>query len=236
MVGVVKDFRGHFNQAGLRFKLGPVRVKRRLCAAQRFDPPKELLLDGYCTPAEDQGARPWCAAYAATSFAESVKWRLNGRYTELDPGPVYRKAKEIDGEEGDGTYLDCALEALVALNVFPKSCKAKMFGNDFFGFGPGSGFDTLKWAIHRYGCCLGAFNITEEWFTPRDAVIRGEPGWSSQGGHAVLICGYDQGGCLVMNSWGRDYGRDGKVYVRRQAFDRQFMCGAVLAGAFRGME
>ena len=28
-------------------------------AAQNFEAPKELILTGYCTPADDQGDKPW---------------------------------------------------------------------------------------------------------------------------------------------------------------------------------
>ena len=112
----------------------------------------------------------------------------------------------------------------------------KTFGNDFFGLGRASGLSDVKFAVHRYGCCLAGFNITDEWFSPRKAVVSGEPGREYQGGHAVQVCGYDPWGVLVMNSWGKGYGRDGKVYVSNRAFERQFMYGAVLTKVMDGLE
>ena len=70
----------------------------------------------------------------------------------------------------------------------------------------------------------------------RRYVIKGGPGFEMQGGHAVLVCGYDEGGFLIMNSWGKSYGKDGKVYVSNRAFERQFMYGAVLTRVFDGAE
>ena len=230
------NFRKSYNPSGLKI---PGRLAGRLAlkVSALFEAPKELLLDGYCTPAEDQGSKPWCAAYAATNFAESVLWRMKGFRRDIDPAPVYRYAKTIDGDpEGDGTYLECALKGLVATNVFRRECRVRTFGNSWFGFGATDGLNETRYAVHRYGCCLAGFNITDEWFAPRDAVIRGGTGFEMQGGHAVLVCGYDEGGFLVMNSWGKAYGREGKVYVSNRAFERQFMYGAVLTRVFDGAE
>lgn len=230
------NFRSMYNPDGLKV---PVRLpaKTALRASARFEAPRELILDGYCTPVEDQGSKPWCAAYAATSFAENVLWRVNGWHKDVDPAPVYRNAKAIDGDpDGDGTYLECALKGLQAAGVFPETCRVRTFGSSWFGLGASDGVEETRYAVHRYGCCVAGFSITDEWFSPRGAVVRGGPGHSAEGGHAVLVCGYDQDGFLVMNSWGRSYGRDGKVFVSNRAFERQFMYGAVLTRVLDGIE
>ena len=233
----MKDFRKMFNPSGLRVPNRNPCTKKKLLSSYGYEAPPELLLDGYCTPAENQGAKPWCAAYAASNFAESVLWRAKGRPPIVDPAPLYAHAKTIDGDpNGDGTYLECALEALKAKSWFPRKCQVRTFGNGFFGFGSSTGFEDVKLAVHRFGCCLAGFNITSEWFAPRNAVVRGGSDYGCEGGHAVLICGYDRDGVLVMNSWGSAYGRDGKVYVSRKAFDKQFMYGAVLTGVLDGLE
>ena len=232
----MNKFEKMFNPNGL---LVPDRIPlgSALRVPKRFEAPPELILDGYCTPVEDQGSKPWCAAYSATNFAESVLWRVNGYRTDIDPGPVYWHAKSIDGDPtGDGTYLECALKGLVAGGIFKRECLVRTFGNSWYGFGDSGGADETKYAVHRYGCCLAGFNITDEWFDPKDAVVRGGPGFVTQGGHAVLVCGYDEGGFLVMNSWGKAYGREGKVYVSNRAFERQFMYGAVLTRVLDGAE
>jgi hypothetical protein len=202
-----------------------VPAKTRFRAASSFRGPKELLLDGYMTPVEDQGSMPWCAAYSASTFAEAVLWRKNGYHKDIDPGRLYRYAKTIDGDpNGDGTYLECALEALRHFGHFPGKCEVKVVQGPLFG--SMSGLNDVKYAIHKYGCCIAGFNISASWFSPRRGVVDGQG--APQGGHAVTICGYDEGGVLIQNSWGRDYGHEGRIYLPNSAFEAEFMYAAVL--------
>lgn len=221
----MNKFEKMFNPNGL---LVPERLplKSALKVPKRFEAPPELILDGYCTPVEDQGSRPWCAAYSATNFAESVLWRVNGYRTDIDPGPIYWHAKSIDGDpSGDGTYLECALRGLVARGHFGDACEVRTLRS----------IEDVKYAVHRYGCCVAGFSITPEWYSPKGAVIRGTVK-GEEGGHAVTIVGYDPDGVLILNSWGRDYARDGKVYMTNRAFNEQFIYGAVLTNVLDGLK
>ena len=186
----MNKFEKMYNPCGLRI---PSRLlkKNALSFGARTEYPGELLLDGYCTPVEDQGAKPYCAAYSASSFAESVLWRRDGYRTDIDPDPLYAHAKTIDGNPtGDGTYLECTLDALLEKKYFDRAvCKVKTFGGSLFG--AVNGLADVKNAIHRYGCCIAGFNITGEWFSPRGGVIRRTDGSSAVGGHAVTLVGYD---------------------------------------------
>ena len=47
-------------------------------ASRLFSAPRNLNLEGYCTPVENQGNLPYCAAYSASSFAENILWRKRG--------------------------------------------------------------------------------------------------------------------------------------------------------------
>jgi len=211
-------------------------AKAAFRASPRFEAPSELLLDGYCTPVEDQGTKPWCAAYSASSFAENVLWRVKGYRTEIDPEPVYRYAKTVDGDpDGDGTYLGCALRGVLAGGWLDGSvCKVKTFGSSGFGLGEGDGLNELKYAVHKYGCCVAGFQITSDWFSPRDGVVE-DAGGRVEGGHAVTVCGYDEGGVLLLNSWGREWGHDGFAYLPNSLFRKQFMYGAVLTRCLDGI-
>lgn len=218
------NFRKSYNPAGLKI---PVRLagKRALKVSARFEAPKELLLDGYCTPAEDQGSKPWCAAYAASSYAENLRWRLDGYHKDIDPAPIYAYAKSIDGSPNtDGTYLECTLKALMAGGHLPDTCIVKTF----------STLRDVKYAIHKYGVCIAGFRITSDWFNPKKGVVLG--GGEEQGGHAVTVCGYDEGGVLILNSWGADWGHDGFAYIPVKTFEEQFMYGAALSGVFQEMK
>lgn len=220
-----KDFSKMFVPGALKVP-AKLSAKGVLKAPKSFQGPKELILSGYCTPAENQGAKPWCAAYSASSYAENLKWRIRGYRSEIDPEPIYRHAKSIDGDpDGDGTYLECALDALLEKRLFDRDlCKVKTVNN----------LPDLKYAIHRYGVCVAGFDITSEWYNPRNGVIRGNKA-ASQGGHAVTVCGYDEGGVVILNSWGHEYGRNGFVYVTNKAFDDQFMYGALLTNTLSNL-
>lgn len=229
----MNKFEKMYNPLGLRI---PVRLLKKdaLAFAKRQVAPEELILDGYATPVEDQGTKPYCAAYAASNFAESVLWRRNGYPQDIDPDPLYAYAKTIDGDPtGDGTFLECTLEALLVKGFFDKdTCRVRTIGGKFFGLG--SGLEGVKLAIHRYGCCIAGFNITGEWFSPENAVVKG--GGEPQGGHAVTLVGYDRDGVIVLNSWGSSYAHDGKVYLTNKAFGEQFIYGAVLTNCMNGLE
>lgn len=218
----VNKFEKMFNPCGLRV---PQKMTKKdlMKFGSRVEHPEFLLLDGYATPVENQGDKPYCAAYSASNFAESVLWRKNGYRTEIDPVPLYKHAKKIDGDpDGDGTYLECALDALLEKGYFKRgTCEVKTMWGD-------NALTLVKNAIHRYGVCIAGFNITGEWFNPKGGVITGKTKPESLGGHAVTLVGYDRDGVIVLNSWGKDYAHNGFVYLHNQAFDKQFMYGAVL--------
>lgn len=230
-----RDFERMYNPCGLTF---PKRLAKRsaFCAVQRFIAPKEIFCDSMITPIENQGSLPWCAAYSASNFAECVLWKKRGYPPEIDPAPIYRHAKTIDGDpEGDGTLLECAMDGLLELGLFDRAtCKIKTFGGSLFGFG-NDGLNAVKFAIHRYGCCIAGFQITSDWYTPVNGVLKGGNG-STLGGHAVTICGYDDGGVMIANSWGKEWAHEGKVYMPNDIFNRQFIYGCVLTRCLDGLE
>ena len=224
-----------------RFVPGGLKVPKEIkksnlfCAAKNFQAPKELILTGYCVPVDDQGQKPWCAAYSAANYAENLLWRKRGYHTEIDPAPLYQYAKTIDGDpSGDGTYLECTLKALMKYGHFDSTiCKIKTIGGGIFG--NGSALNDVKYAIHKYGVVMAGFNITDEWYSPSKGVVRGGPGHVSQGGHAVLIVGYDPDGVIIQNSWGVRYAHEGFVYLTNKAFEEQFMYAAFLTRALDGL-
>lgn len=229
----MNKFEKMYNPLGLRVPKSFPR-KNVLKFGAKIEHPDELILSGYTTPVEDQGDKPFCAAYSASSFAESVLWRKTGKKTQVNPDPLYFHAKTIDGDPtGDGTYLECTLDALLEKKYFDRAvCKVKTFGGGLFGIP--DGLESVKNTIHRYGVCIAGFDITGEWFNPKGGVIRGD-GSKSQGGHAVTLVGYDKGGVLILNSWGKSYAKNGFVYITNKAFEEQFMYGAVLTRCLDGL-
>lgn len=219
-----------FVNGGLKI---PDKILKRetFAAAKDFSAPSILDLRGYCTPVENQGNLPYCAAYAATSFAENILWRKNHYHEEIDPLPIYKYAKSIDGDPtGAGTFLECAMEGLFKYKYFnPDVCKIKLFGGN--PFNNGNAIRDMKFAIHQYGICMAGFAITSEWYSPNSKnMVTGIKGATGQGGHAVVVCGYNDElkAFLIMNSWGTSYAEKGFVWVSYDAFLEQFIYASTM--------
>jgi len=224
-----------FNPNGL--KLPKLLSKKRMFkAGNRMVLPLNFIITGGLTKVEDQGNKPYCAAYAASTFGESVLWKRDGYPREIDPVPIYKHAKTIDGDpNGDGTLLECALDGLLQLGYFDRNvCKVKTIGGAWYGYDQKEAIFLAKMAVFRYGACVVGFNIDSSWYTPKNGVVVG--GGVSQGGHAVTLSGFDEGGLVIRNSWGSDYGHNGDIYIPNSVAEKQFIYGATLTNALNGLE
>lgn len=206
-----------------------------LKAAEGFIAPAYVDGRGFCTWTEDQGSTSQCAAYSTTSFAENILWRITHKPTQLDPAKVYNYAKQIDGDPtGDGTTLDCAILGLLNVypNLFDKGTQPKLICAAF------GSMNDIKFALHRYGCMIGGFNITTDWYRCNKDSNGWIPSNGGQfiGGHAVLVCGYNENGLQIQNSWGSSWGDCGMATLRWDDVAKQFMYGAVIKGCLKHIE
>lgn len=203
----------------------------RLSAATGFMAPKRVDLRDYCTQTEDQLDKPWCAAFAAAGWAENIMWRRNDRFDQIDPTWIYRYAKQIDGDpHGDGTTLTAVMQALLdkGNGMFDKyRCPVKVIRNNGLA---------LRYAIHKYGCVLGGFDISREWYnvSKERPFIENTAYEGGLGGHAVLICGYDREGVWLQNSWGWKWGEYGFARISWPCWNHQWIYGAVLDDCLAG--
>lgn len=198
----------------------------------KFVAPKSIDNRDYCTPTEDQGNKPMCAAYSGTSMVENILWRKNDYPENIDPEIVYKYAKSIDGyPNSDGTTLNAALQFFIDNKYFSKESQIQIIrGSNII--------ENIKYAIHKFGCVHCGFNITTEWesIDSKNTAIKADKYYPSLGGHAVLGCGYDSNGLYIQNSWGEKWGAYGFALVTWEAVKKQFIYGAVISHSLDGMK
>lgn len=173
-------------------------------------------------PASDQGQTPKCAAYAMAGCIEWYNWKFRDSKAQVDPDPIYARAKLIDGiPDASGTTLDAVIHAAVDLGLAPIDLSSLTVVS----------IQDVKRALHRHDIMLSAFQITQGW-------VNASPGgWiggdnTLLGGHAVDLIGYsdvEQPQWVgVENSWGDElYGWRGFVRMTPQQFADQFQYGIV---------
>ena len=190
----------------------------------KFVTPNTIDLRDYCLETRNQGNKPWCAAYSAAGMASNILWRKNDVPKEIEVSSLYAYAKKIDGSPSmNGTTLTAVLEALLNQNYFDdKICSVKVL----------RGTEYVRYAIHKFGCCLLGLMVTDEWYkcNRNKSTITGSNDGihSNLGGHAVLGCGYNRDGVIIQNSWGKDWGEYGFALITWDEFNREFSYGAVL--------
>lgn len=192
-------------------------------SASKFVAPRTIYCMDYFLPAKDQGKKPWCAGYAASSFLENIVWRRDDVPLNVDPTWIYQWAKQHDGRPNEGgTSLTAVLNALLAHNCFNQGqSPVKVLRT----------VEQVKYALHKYGACLLGLNITREWYgcNKNKTAIYGQSGYNPAliGGHAVVSGGYDKDGIYILNSWGGDWGSHGRALLTWDQLARQFIYGAV---------
>lgn len=195
---------------------------------------KQVEIDGIVTPLkidnrqqcsmpDNQGSTPHCAAYSICNIIEALIWKKTGKLIQLNADQVYAKAKQIDNDIGtDGTYLECAIKAAIQLGGFGRQSEDVKIG---FLYNNKSDIiiQQIKRFIHKYSFLHAGFVIDDGWYkvTNEDYIIK--RGTINYGGHALVVCGYDQTGVYIQNSWGKNYGAKGFVVLPWELVKEQLM-------------
>lgn len=207
-------------QAGyLKLKDIPLSASNTLSAPQKFVAPRKLDFRDMCIATSNQGTTPHCAGYSTAGFIEIQNWRKKHYPEQVDGDRVYKKAKEYDSYEGDGTTLDCAVKAALELGLIKG--KEKFISRSK---------SAVQFAIHEFSACIAGFLITDEWnYCHKNGRISNFKDKARDlGGHAVLICGYDPYGPFIQNSWGTSWGLHGFCHLSWKQFKKQFMSGVCI--------
>lgn len=201
-----------------------------LGATPNFIAPNVIDNRDLCTITEDQGQTSKCAAYTASQYAENIRWRLDGYPTPIDMNQIYDYAKTIDGMGGgDGTTLTAVAQALLFYKHLPgTNANIKVLGKNI---------NDIKFAIHKYGTVMCAFNITQEWFSlsQSNPVLYSPSPSPTAGGHAVLGCGYNADGVFIQNSWGSKWGSFGFALIPWNKVQEQFMYGCTITNILNNL-
>jgi hypothetical protein len=183
--------------------------------------PDILDANSQLMPAKDQKSTPYCVAYAIASLAKFWNWRYLGIKEDIDPEPIYKRAKLIDGIDADGTTLAAGLQAAQDIKVMPKILAENIreVQNHW----------EMPRALHIYTVALVAWDIDESWFNPsKDGWVSG--GGKNVGGHATLLSAAyavkPEPFMEWQGSWGLDV-NDGFGKMTPALFKKQFALALV---------
>lgn len=196
----------------------PMSVPLALAAAAHVPPP---ITKSWWSPAVfDQGNQPQCVGYATYMLLCMDPVRLIGTSLDFSPGSIYAEARandEFDDDETDGTSIRAGLEVLRRYGLI----------------------SAYYWAsspdeVVQHLATVGPVSIGAPWLrdmnTPNgDGTVSVTGG--STGGHNFLLSGYDsQTGVIeCINSWGPQWGINGKFLMSYGGLERLFDLGAVAA-------
>jgi len=189
--------------------------------ADKFRAPRKIDSRDMLVKASNQGQTPHCVGYSTAGYCEYYHWKTEHYPKQLNGDAIYEIAKTLDrSPHVAGTWPKFGVKAAINLGLIKGKGK----------YVPKSRND-VKFALHQYGVCIAGFMITDEWnkVEKRHGMISDFGNRAVQrGGHCVLICGYDDNGVFIQNSWGAEWGLHGFGLLKWKQFDRQFMNGMVI--------
>lgn len=193
----------------------------RVSAPSDYYPPKHMDRRAELLPSSDQRDTAHCVGFAIAGWLEAHRWRHDGIVAQIDPAPIYQRAKQIDGfPTEEGTSLEAGLQAAQDLGLMPTVTGIREVGTEA----------EVKQGLHRFGVVLSAFNCTDLWSTPGDDGWM-RPGGQTLGGHAVIIAGASEVDgppyFSLQNSWGADIGWRGFARMSPAQFNAEFTYGLV---------
>jgi hypothetical protein len=175
-------------------------------------------LENYLPFVGDQGMTGTCTAWATSFYTLSILYNKNitDKKLKIDFSPffLYNNLKlNSDSACDEGMYIEDALNFLKYKGGLP------------------SKYYTEECRIQRIKRALSLKKaIVIAIKTPMSfaSSLNGDT-WDgifdfSRGGHALSLIGYDDnkegGSFLIINSWGRDWGNNGKIWVKYSDFDK----------------
>lgn len=173
-----------------------------------------------CLPTNNQGVTPHCVGFSVAGYLEVEYWKKYHYPKQFPADDIYRSAKQLDPSSEDGTTIEFGFLGAKKLNLFRGDIKT---------FEPWE--DNIKFQLHKYGIFCGAFLITDEWYDISwfTGQIKKHRKPKTLGGHAVLVCGYNEDGIFIQNSWGyNSWGKYGFAILPWELTKNQLAYGVVI--------
>lgn len=201
--------------------------------------PSKIDLRLFCSTVENQGTMGSCTGHAVTGAVELIHNQETGRYNHLSRLFVYYNGRDLDGwpEADDGATIRSCIKATNKLGIPPekdwrylkrnllteppsevyeKASQLKVVGYKRIDH---RNINNIRRALAQGLPVVFGFEVFESFMSDKMALTGKmslpEKGESSDGGHAVVIVGYDDAKqhVIVRNSWGRDWGARGYFYM-----------------------
>ena len=197
------------------------KLKKGIAMSVAFPP--SYVCEGYRN-VKSQGSVGSCVAHATTEILEfhngGQKLSTNfiygihkKLYATPGPGMYLRDACKIVREYGDPIYDLCpgntevnkvytiAEEAFDKKEVLQNAAKYRIDS-----FAKLNSISDIKYALMNYGPVLSSV----DWYS-NNKVVNGVliQGGEKNGGHAIMLYGWNEQGWLMQNSWGKSWGKGG---------------------------
>lgn len=182
-------------------------------------------------PVKNQGSKPTCTAHALSSVVEYHHQRQYGWYARFSTEFIYGWREE-GYYVGDGMRIRDALNTLLKYgNVYESDCEGNHDYNEAMAhvginterlkklahphrissYFKIRSADELKTALMKCGVVVVSMNTYDSAKLVNDVYTYDTA--KDHGRHCVFIYGWDERGWLVQNSWGYQYGGDGRFVI-----------------------
>jgi len=216
------------NNNGLGFYSSPIDIRDfKMSAPLNITYPDTYIIP-HLPKVKNQGSVNSCCAHVASTILEyhapNIDLSTDFIYGaespvmgENGPGMYPRNACEIMRLYGDALYNDCPTNTEVpgATQIAQRILNDSEVLNRAANFKINSYYrcttpEDIKYALMTYGPVLGGIMWRDYTLSPDNIIsFNGR----SYGGHAITIIGWNENGWLIQNSWGEEFGDNGRFIL-----------------------